>query len=60
MYLDKLNHFRVVDLETTGTTAEDFAVEIAAVDVINKQIVIVGSDLIRPPLERSSFDRKLC
>ena len=47
---DKPAHFRIVDLETTGTTANDAVVEIGAVDVIGREIVIVGSDLVRPPV----------
>lgn len=50
MYLDQPVHIRVVDLETTGVAVTDSIVEIAAVDLIGNQIVIVGSDLVRPPI----------
>ncbi len=48
VYSDMPARIRVVDLETTGTTTDDSVVEIAAVDLIGSDIVIVGSDLIRP------------
>jgi exodeoxyribonuclease X len=44
----KLTRIRIIDLETTGTTADDTVVEIAAVDLVGADIVIVGSDLVRP------------
>src|ERR671913_334607 len=47
---DKPAHFRIVDLETTGTTPNDAVVEIAAVDLLGEQIIPVGSDLVRPPI----------
>jgi exodeoxyribonuclease X len=50
VYSDKLTRIRVLDLETTGTTADDAVVEVAAVDIIGTEIVIVGSDLICPPI----------
>jgi DNA polymerase III epsilon subunit-like protein len=40
----------VIDLEATGTTADDAVVEIAAVDLIEEQVIPVGSDLVRPPI----------
>jgi exodeoxyribonuclease X len=46
----KLAHFRIVDLETTGTTPNDAVVEIGAVDVIGREIIPIGSDLVRPPV----------
>jgi exodeoxyribonuclease X len=50
VYADKPTRIRVVDLETTGTTTDDAVVEIAAVDLIGSDIVVVGSDLIRPSI----------
>ncbi len=50
VYSDKLTRIRVLDLETTGTTADDAVVEIAAVDLIGSEVVIIGSDLVRPPI----------
>ena len=47
---DKPAHFRIVDLETTGTTPNDAVVEIGAVDVIGREIVPIGSDLVRRPI----------
>lgn len=41
---------RVIDLETTGTLATDHIVEIAAVDIVEGEIIPVGSHLIRPPV----------
>jgi exodeoxyribonuclease X len=41
---------RVLDLETTGRDPKDQVVEIAAVDIIGDDIVIVGSDLINPTI----------
>jgi exodeoxyribonuclease X len=46
---DKPAHFRIVDLETTGTGPDDHVVEIAAVDLMGDEIAPVGSDLVRPP-----------
>ena len=45
---DKPAHFRIIDLETTGTTANDAVVEIGAVDVIGREVVTIRSDLVRP------------
>ena len=42
--------FRITDLETSGTGPNDAVVEIGAVDLAGGEIVIVGSDLIRPPV----------
>ena len=47
---DKLTHFRIVDLETTGTTPNDAVVEIGAVYLVGEEIIPVGSDLVRPPV----------
>src|ERR671912_2505372 len=47
---DKLAHFRIIDLETTGTTPKDAIVEIGAVDLIGREIIPIGSDLVRPPV----------
>ena len=47
---DKPAHFRIVDLETTGTTPNDAVVEIGAVDLIGREIIPIGSDLVRPPV----------
>src|SRR3712207_3289342 len=48
---DKPTHFRIIDLETTGTTRNDAVVEIVAVDlIVGEQIIPVGSDLVRPPI----------
>jgi exodeoxyribonuclease X len=41
---------RVIDLETTGLDPSDAVVEIAAVDVVGEEIIIVGSELVRPPI----------
>ena len=48
-FTDEPTRFRIVDLETTGTTPNDAVVEIAAVDLLGEQIIPVGSDLARPP-----------
>jgi exodeoxyribonuclease X len=45
IYSDKLTRFRVLDLETTGTSPDDAVVEIAAVDLVGREVVIIGSDL---------------
>lgn len=42
--------FRIVDLEASGTTPNDAVVEIGAVDLLGGEIVIIGSDLVRPPV----------
>ena len=47
---DKPTRFRVVDLETTGTTPNDAVVEVGAVDLVGEDIILVGSDLVRPPI----------
>jgi DNA polymerase III epsilon subunit-like protein len=47
---DKPTRFRVVDLETTGTTANDAVVEIGAIDPIGPEIIPIGSDLVRSPI----------
>lgn len=44
-----LTRIRVVDLETTGFAPTDSIVEIGAVDLIGNDIVLVGSQLVRPP-----------
>jgi exodeoxyribonuclease X len=49
-YSNKLARFRIVDLETTGVSPDDAVVEIAAVDLVGREVVIVGSDLVRPPI----------
>src|SRR3954447_24082864 len=41
---------RILDLETTGLTPDDHVVEIAAVDLIDNEIVPIGSNLVRPPI----------
>ena len=41
--------FRITDLETSGTGPNDAVVEIGVVDLVGGEIVIVGSDLVRPP-----------
>jgi exodeoxyribonuclease X len=38
VYSASLTRLRVIDLETTGTTAGDAVVEIAAVDLVGGQI----------------------
>ncbi|HEX2552510.1 MAG TPA: exonuclease domain-containing protein [Microvirga sp.] len=40
--------FRVLDLETTGASANDHVVEIAAVDLIGLDIIPIGSHLVTP------------
>ncbi len=47
---DKLTRFRIVDLETAGTTPNDAVVEIGAVDLIGGKIIFIGFDLVRPPV----------
>ena len=47
---DKPAHFRIIDLETTGTTLNDAVVEIGAVDLVGGEIIPIGSDLVRPPI----------
>src|SRR5215207_838042 len=47
---ETLTHFRIVDVETTGTTPNDAVVEIGAVDLIGSEIIPIGSDLVRPPV----------
>jgi exodeoxyribonuclease X len=42
--------FRITDLETSGTGPNDAVVEIGAVDLVGGEMVIVGSDLVRPPV----------
>jgi DNA polymerase III epsilon subunit-like protein len=44
-----LTLFRITDLETSGTGPNDAVVEIGVVDLVGGEIVIVGSDLVRPP-----------
>jgi exodeoxyribonuclease X len=39
---------RVVDLETTGKNPTDAIVEIAAVDLVGDEIIVIGSDLVKP------------
>jgi exodeoxyribonuclease X len=46
---DQQTRFRVLDVETTGLQPSDAVVEIGAVDLIGDEVVIIGSDLIRPP-----------
>jgi exodeoxyribonuclease X len=48
IYSDKPTRFRVLDLETTGISPDDAVVEIAAVDIIGREVVPIGSDLVRP------------
>ena len=48
--LDTLTPFRIVDVETTGTTPNDAVVEIGAVDLVGGEIIPIGSDLVRPPV----------
>ena len=45
-----MTRIRVIDLETTGIGPEHEVVEIAAVDVVGSDLVIVGSDLVRPSI----------
>jgi exodeoxyribonuclease X len=47
---ETLTRFRIVDVETTGTTPNDAVVEIGAVDLVGGEIIPVGSDLVRPPI----------
>ena len=47
---DTPTRFRIVDLETTGTTPNDAVVEIGAVDLVGREIIPIGSDLVRPPV----------
>jgi exodeoxyribonuclease X len=47
---DTLTPFRIVDVETTGTTPNDAVVEIGAVDLVGGEIIPIGSDLVRPPV----------
>jgi exodeoxyribonuclease X len=49
MFPNGTSRIRVLDLETTGTTASDHVVEMAAVDVIGDGIELVGAMLIKPP-----------
>jgi len=42
IHSDKPTRFRVLDLETTGISPDDAVVEIAAVDLIGREIVIIG------------------
>src|SRR3712207_4847816 len=42
--------FRVIDLETTGITADDHVVKIAAVDLVDGEIIPIRPDLVCPPL----------
>src|SRR5215207_374874 len=49
-FTDEPTRFRIVDLETTGTTPNDAVVEIAAVNLLGEQIIPIGSDLVRPPI----------
>ena len=42
--------FRITDLETSGTGPNDAVVEIRAVDLVGGETIIVGSDLVRPPV----------
>lgn len=42
-------HLRIVDLETTGMTANDHVLEIGAVDLVGDEIIPIGSDLVLPP-----------
>jgi exodeoxyribonuclease X len=48
--MDEPTRFRIVDLETTGTTPNDAVVEIGAVDLVGGEIILIGSDLVRPPV----------
>src|SRR5918997_3105889 len=47
---DKFTRFRIIDVETTGTNANDAVVEIGAFDLIGQEIIVIGSDLVRPPV----------
>jgi exodeoxyribonuclease X len=47
---ERPTRLRVIDLETTGTTPDDTVVEIGAVDLIGREIIPIGSDLVRPPV----------
>jgi len=40
-------HFRILDVETTGLGPDDAVVEIGAVDLVNGEVIPVGSDLVR-------------
>ncbi len=44
IYSDKPTRFRVLDLETTGISPDDAVVEIAAVDIIGREVVPIGPD----------------
>jgi exodeoxyribonuclease X len=47
---DRPTRFRILDLETTGLCPDDAVVEIGAVDLVGDQAIIIGSDLVRPPI----------
>src|SRR4028118_1598086 len=49
-FTDEPTRFRIVDLETTGTTPNDAVVEIGAIDLVGGEIILIGSDLVRPPV----------
>jgi exodeoxyribonuclease X len=40
---------RIIDLETTGKTAEHSIIEIGAVDLVGNEIIPVGAEMVRPP-----------
>ena len=48
-FTDEPTRIRIVDLETTGTTPNDAVVEIGAIDLVGGEIILIGSDLVRPP-----------
>jgi exodeoxyribonuclease X len=49
MLAKDFTRIRVVDLETTGMDPSDHVIEIAAVDVVEDRVEIVGTTLVRPP-----------
>ena len=49
-FTDEPTRFKIVDLETTGTTPNDAVVEIGAIDLVGGEIILIGSDLVRPPV----------
>jgi exodeoxyribonuclease X len=50
-YHPHFTRFRVIDLETTGNPMGSEVVEIGACDLYRGEIILVGSDLVRPSSE---------
>ena len=44
---DTPTRFRIIDLETTGTTPNDAVVEIGAVDLVDGEITPIGRPLVQ-------------